>query len=358
MKMAGAYDTSDDRFRSEGGADPLDDFEECGPHLLDDVLTALRVDSSNLFAFDFHGPWAIDIRDTPIPISWTLLEGTVWVFPPSGREPQQFRPGDTFLFPRGTGRSAYVLASSSDVAPVPARDLWQQARLRPFQPGSSGARPHYGSWGTDGTLTRVVSTAFTFNDRQIGPLVAALPELMVVRAGGSEASFIDTLLNFTLRGEDTDKPGFAVLATQTAQMLLVRMVRRYALSLGDDAFGWLAGLGDARIGRALACIHREPKHGWTVAELARVAGLSRSLFAERFLNRVGETPMQYLRAWRIHLAREALTSGEATVAVLAHDLGYQSEAAFRRAFRGLTGQSPSGFRRGTGGRPGRADASK
>lgn len=125
-----------------------------------------------------------------------------------------------------------------------------------------------------------------------------------------------------------------MLATQTAKLLLFHVIRKYALSVDNSTVGWLAGLCDPPIARALSSIHREPALHWSVAALARAAGLSRSVFAERFVARVGQTPMQYLRAWRMHLAREALSSGRTTVTELARDLGYQSEAAFRATSAG------------------------
>lgn len=129
------------------------------------------------------------------------------------------------------------------------------------------------------------------------------------------------------------------------QALLALIIRQHALSNDSSASGWLAGLGDPHIARALTCIHRQPDRDWTVTALSQAAELSRSLFAKRFLERVGQTPKRYLRDWRLHLAGEALASGHVTVAALTQKLGYRSEAAFRTAFRHATGQSPREFRR-------------
>lgn len=312
--------------------------------LLGEMLASLRVDSSALYVFDFHEPWGVLVDELPIALSWTVMEGSVWMMSP-GAEPIVFHRGDTFLLPRGTGRRSYVLASSPEATPIPGEQLWRDAQLVGFEPGARIGRPMHMRWGGDGACTRVISTAFGFSDRQLGPLVEALPEVIVVRAAETGAEFIDVLLRFPFGRSQTPEPGFSVLAAHTAQLLLVHVVRTYALSLGAGRLGWLAGLGDPPIARALACIHREPEHAWTVAALARAAGLSRSRFAERFSERVGQTPMQYLRTWRIHLAREALTRGTTRVTDLGQDLGYQSDAAFRAAFRRLTGQPPRAFRR-------------
>lgn len=317
------------------------------PDLLSDVLAALCVDSSALYIFDFHEPWEIELDDIPVPISWTVIEGTVWMHVPGG-ERIAFNRGDTFLLPRGGNGKLHVLAAHSDKramrAPARAQDVFRQVQLQGFQSGARMTHPLHARWGGQGPMTRVVSAAFGLSDRQLGPLVAALPELIVVRAPETENDLVDILSRFALDKENAQQPGFSALVTQIAQLLLVHAVRTYALSTGS-ALGWLAGLREPQIARALASLNRQPASHWSVATLARAAGLSRSQFAARFYAHVGQTPMQYLRAWRMHLAREALVDSNIAVSALALDLGYRSEAAFRAAFRGATGQSPREFRR-------------
>ncbi len=317
--------------------------------LLSAVLAALRVDASGLCLLEFREPWGVQIDDLPLSHSWTVLDGTVWMQRP-GTEPIAFHRGDTFLWPRGINRASCILASSIAVKPVPARDLWLEAELEGFELNGSSRHPQCLRWGGTGSLTRVVSTVFTFHNRQLSPLIAALPELMVVRAAETEGGgeLIDALIRFTLGSESAALAGYSALVTQTAQLLLALVVRANALSNLNNSLGWLAGLGDPQIARALASIYHEPERSWTLAALASTAGMSRSVFAERFLARVGQTPMQYLRAWRMHLAGNALAGGNATITTLAQDLGYQSEAAFRAAFRRVTGVPPREFRRNAG----------
>lgn len=314
--------------------------------LLSDVLAALCVDSSALYIFDFHEPWEIELDHIPVSISWTVLEGTVWMHVPGG-ERIAFNRGDTFLLPRRGNGKPHVLVAHSDkrVLRTPARtqEVFQQVQLQGFKPGARMTHPLYARWGGDGPLTRVVSAYFGLSDRQLGPLLEALPELIVVRAAETGNELVDILSRLVPDKQNLQEPGFFALVTQIAQLLLVHIVRTYALSTGS-ALGWLAGLGDPQIARALASIHRQPGVHWSVATLARAAGLSRSEFAARFYAHVGQTSMQYLRAWRMHLAREALGDSNISVSALALDLGYQSEAAFRAAFRRATGQSPREFR--------------
>lgn len=319
-----------------------------GYDLLTEALDALKVDSSSLIAFEFSNPWGIraDFRQ---PFSWTVTEGTVWVIAPQDR-PLRLDIGDTIILPRGTQSGAYLFLSDPGAYPYPLDTLWQETGLPFFVPGQRLGRPIVARWGGKGTeLTGVVSVAFGFQGRGFGPLVEVLPERMIVRASDANGGFLQALLHFCFEneGEGEAQPGFAALATQTARLLLVHLVRTYVLhslgSLGSRG-GWLAGLTDQKIARALSCIHREPSRPWTVATLAAAACMSRSAFAGRFMDRVGQSPARYLRAWRMHLAREALASGR-QIGVLAQDLGYQSEAAFRAAFQRLSGQQPRQFRR-------------
>lgn len=314
------------------------------PDLLSDVLDALRVEESLFCMFEFGDPWGVELEHMPLAMTWTVIEGTVWLLSPDS-EPIAFHPGDTFLLPRGIVEKPYVFASSPDIEPRCAQDLWREAELQGFELGSHSGRRHHVRWGGPGKPTRVISTAFGYGDRGMSPLVSVLPELLFARASEKRGALADVMFRLVLAGESDVQPGLAALVRQIAQTLSVLVVRTHALSSDNRASGWLAGLGDSHISRALASIHREPGHDWTLTALARSAGLSRSLFAERFLARVGQTPKRYLRSWRMHLAREALAGGNVGVAALAHKLGYQSEAAFRKAFQDATGRPPLQFRR-------------
>lgn len=312
--------------------------------LLSEVLDALRVEESLICIFEFGEPWGVELDYMPLAMTWTVIEGTVWLLPSEG-EPTAFHAGDTFLLPRGIVGNPYVFASSPDAKPRSARDLWREAELQGSELGSYSGRRTHVRWGGAGKSTRVVSTAFGFRDRGMSPLIAVLPEILFARTTETKGTLADVMLRLVVAGESDIQPGLAALVRQISQTLAVLVVRTHALSTDNRASGWLAGLGDPHISRALASIHREPGRHWTLTGLARAAGLSRSLFAERFLARVGETPKRYLRSWRMHLAREALAGGSVGVAALAHKLGYQSEAAFRKAFQETTGQPPLLFRR-------------
>lgn len=324
---------------STTGPAPSDSY----PDLLSDVLEALRIDSSALHVFEFSAPWGVNITDFKPGFSWTIIEGSFWLSSPCG-DTCQLTAGDSVVLPRGVGDSSYDFASAPGVATYPANDLWREARMPHFEPGARIDGPGVLRWGGGGTLTRIVSTAFAFEDRLRGPLVDSLPNVMIVRANEAGAEFVEMLLRFPVSSGTHNMPGFGALATQTARLLLIHVVRTFALSR-DGGQGWLYALSDAGLSRALACIHREPARAWSVADLALIAGMSRSAFAKRFHDTLGQSPMRYLCEWRIHLAREALVSGRSTITTVAHDVGYSSEAAFRSAFRRSTGLQPREYRR-------------
>lgn len=311
--------------------------------LLSDVLDALRIDSSALHVFEFSAPWGVRITGFSAGFSWTIIEGAVWCRGPRG-EARMLAAGDSVVLPRGAGDAGYEFVSAPGVAAYPADDLWREARMPHFAPGARIDGPGVLRWGGGGALTRIVSTAFAFEDRLRGPLVDALPDMMVVRANEAGSDFVEMLLRFPVGSGSHQRPGFGAMATQTARLLLIHVVRTFALSR-EGSSGWLVGLSDAALSRALACIHRQPAHPWSVADLATAAGMSRSAFAKYFRDTLGVSPMRYLCDWRIHLAREALVSGRSTITTVAHDVGYSSEAAFRSAFRRATGQQPREYRR-------------
>ena len=310
--------------------------------LLSVALASMKVDSSAIFVFDFFGDWGVEIN-YPHGFSWTVIEGQVFLSLAKGSM-QVFNAGDTFIFPRGTVGKSYTFLGSPQSKAVAAEQLWGEAQLPKFKPGVSLQGPRQVQWGAGAEKgARIVSTAFGFNDRRLGPLVEALPEMMVIRAPQVSLSVLQPILNSCVPGDVEPQPGFTAIAAQSVQLFDMLAVRAYALNRDDIRKGWLGGLSDPKIARALAAVHNQPGRRWSVAGLAKQAGMSRSLFAERFLACVGEPPLRYIGSWRMHLAREALAIGKVSVTTLAQDLGYLSEAAFRTAFKKCSGFSPREF---------------
>ena len=257
-----------------------------------------------------------------------------------------YGPGDTFVFSRGTLGKSYFISSAKErpVTWSSAEDVWAKGNSVQFDPKGGALTPQIIRWGEDsGQLTRIFSFAFSWRDFYYGPFIEALPELINVNSDYSSDFFLNLMTNFLFEEAHPEKPGFGALAMQTSQLFLVHCIRSFAVSQDADGTGWLRGFSDAKLSRALASIHDEPERKWKVAEMGELAGMSRSVFAKRFSSVMGESPMDYLRSWRMHLARLTLEKGDITITKLANDIGYQSEAAFRSAFRKKTGLTPRDY---------------
>jgi AraC-like DNA-binding protein len=149
-----------------------------------------------------------------------------------------------------------------------------------------------------------------------------------------------------VNASQSKRPGAEAVLERMSEMMFVDAVHRYVDMLPDEAKGWLAGLRDRHVGRALALLHGEPARDWTVDALAGEVALSRSAFYDRFIQLVGQPPMQYLTQWRMQLAAKLLRESKAPVAAIALEVGYDSEAAFSRAFKRVAGRPPAAWRRG------------
>ncbi len=184
-------------------------------------------------------------------------------------------------------------------------------------------------------------------DKQLSrPLLDALPRLVRVPLGDDPgAAWLLSLLRRGAEENGAPGPGSGTLLAKLAELLFVEAMRRYIEALPDQQVGWLAGLRDRYIGRALTLMHERPVHDWTVDELAERVGLSRSALAQRFADLLGQPPMQYLTRWRLGLAAAALRGSDRAIALVAEEFGYESESAFNRAFKREFGMPPAAWRR-------------
>jgi AraC-like DNA-binding protein len=194
--------------------------------------------------------------------------------------------------------------------------------------------------------TRIVCCFLGCDERPFNPLLAALPRTIHLSGAGNDAAtgWLATLLNIAVRESGSARAGRDNILARMAELMFVEAIRRYIETLPSAQTGWLAGVPDPVVGQALAALHGEPAAAWTVESLARAVGVSRSVLADRFAEMVGEPPMQYLALWRMQLASRRLLEGE-PVAEVAAAVGYESEAAFSRAFKKLVGEAPATWRR-------------
>ena len=182
-------------------------------------------------------------------------------------------------------------------------------------------------------------------ERPYNPLLTALPQVIHLSARDSDAGsgWLGAVMNVAVRESRAGRPGGENVLARLAELMFVEAIRRHIETLPASQMGWLAGLRDPVVGLALAALHAEPARPWTVEGLAHGVGQSRSVFAERFTEMVGQPPMQYLALWRMQLASHLLGDGQ-SVGRTAEAVGYESEAAFSRAFKKLVGQSPATWR--------------
>jgi AraC-like DNA-binding protein len=199
--------------------------------------------------------------------------------------------------------------------------------------------------GSARQVAEVVCGFLGCDARPFNPLIANLPRVLHVRADSDpQSAHLSSLIALTLAEASEKRAGGESVLARLSELMFIEVVRRHLRKLPPEQEGWLAGLRDPVVGRALSLLHARPSFGWTLEKLARAASLSRSALADRFKQFVGQPPMQYLANWRMQIAAGRLAEGNANVAAVAYEVGYGSEAAFSRAFKKLVGVPPAAWR--------------
>jgi AraC-like DNA-binding protein len=303
------------------------------------------------FLVDARAPWGLALPDGSrlasaiLPraqhvISYHVVtEGACWGG--LGAETQvRLEAGDVLVFPHGDAY-AMSMAPGRPGGPDVAEVLAYMRQM------ASGRMPFTLREGGDGLeRLRLVCGFLGCDVRPFNPLMATLPRLLHVRrAAGSASDPLSQLIAFTLAESREQRAGSECVRLRVSELMFVEVVRRYLASLPAEQTGWLAGLRDPMIGRALTLLHERPAEAWTLEALARDVGLSRSALAGRFAHFVGHPPMHYLTRWRMQVAARLLADGVAKVSAVAREVGYDSEAAFSRAFTKATGVPPATWRR-------------
>jgi len=248
------------------------------------------------------------------------------------------KTGDVLVVPHG---HAYQLASACGL-----RTGWSlNDALGWFRAMACGNLPFVVTEGGSGSERLQVVCGFLGCDTlPFNPVLTALPALTKVRMHHDSANRMKALLEFALAESNCARPGSRSVLLRIAELVFVEVLRSYLTTVSGDGANWLGGLRDPVVGRALARLHTEPGRAWTLPALAHEAGASRSVLAERFATFVGHPPMLYLMRWRMQLAASRLAAGAAPVSAIASEVGYESEAAFCRAFKRVTGVTPASWR--------------
>ena len=317
---------------------------------LSDVLRVAHLTGGVFLHAEFSAPWCIAARVAPEhcapalgPASHLMIfhyvvggELHIRVDGEDG-EGIKIGAGELVLLPRN---DLHLMGSDLNLPPVAGSDI-----IQPPQDGGLFSIHHGGT----GSRTRMVCGFLGCASAEGNPVIATLPALLklnVEEAGAAE--WIRSTFQYAAEQVSAGRPGSETVLAKLSELLFVETVRRYAETLPDSQTGWLAGLRDPFVARALALLHRDVTRPWTLDDLGREVGLSRSALADRFTRLIGMPPMQYLASWRMQVASQKLRDTRASLAQIAENIGYDSEASFSRAFKKVFGAAPATWRRANG----------
>jgi AraC-like DNA-binding protein len=303
---------------------------------LGEALHFLRMNGAFYCRSELTAPWGLTLPPMPGYIWFHVVTSGRLSLETEEGHTQWVRPGELALVPHGKG---HRLRSEPGAPAPPILEL-------PLEQVSD--RYEMLRHGGGGALTILICGAVRFDHPAACNLVEILPQTIHIQASESpQIDWMQSTLRLMAAEARELRPGGEAVMTRLADILVIQALRSWIETDPAAHTGWLGALRDPQIGRAIALIHREPARQWTVASLARELAMSRSAFSARFSDVVDEPAMQYLTRWRMQLAHDALKEERATVAELAHRLGYRSEAAFARAFKRVVGVPPGAVRRGS-----------
>jgi len=307
--------------------------------VLAEILRAQRLRGTVYFRADFREPWGLDIRGGEFANFHIVAQGQCWLRFGEPESTRRLETGDVVLFPHG---SPHALLHAPHAEAVPASELVgggditdDESECRAF--GGSGA-----------VTTTLICGHFEYDKRYPHPLFETLPTIVHVKASSqSNADWLTTAGRLAAAQSTTGRIDDSVIVDRLAEALLMQALLGYVAEMNEvESSSFLAAVQDQCIGRALNLIHEDIAREWTLNELAQEAGVSRSVFAERFRELVGESPILYLARWRMLKARELLLDTSLSMAQVADAVGYQSEFSFAKAFTRLFGAPPGTVRSG------------
>lgn len=325
---------------------------------LSDLLRAVRFRGALFYYIEGAAPWvaeappACDLIPAILPGAEHMIEfhgivkGSCWAAI-VGEPPIRLDEGDVILFPQG---DPHVMSSAPGMrAPYVDMSLFFSPRppQLPYSLSLRDAEVTTARLDGGGRERATIVCGFLGLDaRPFNPLLAALPRVLQVRGSTLGAdSWVSTFLRAVVTESNQRRPGGEAVLERMSEMLFVEVLRRHLDSLPPEQTGWLAGMSDPAVGRVLAMLHARPGDPWTLEKLSEEAGFSRSSLHERFVHFIGQAPMQYLTRWRMQVAAGLLRDTSAKLARISLEVGYESEAAFSRAFKREVGVSPGAWRR-------------
>lgn len=263
-----------------------------------------------------------------------VARGNCWLSVDGIADPIPLTGGDCFLVAPGT---SYILRDDPGTTPV---SFCQVA------PKNGRNVAHYGGGGTP---TTIISGFLSFETASLKPVTQLLPNLILIKADQAHALALHTTLQLLASEMSEQRPGSEVVSNRLAEVLFIQTLRAHIASGGDCCNqGWLRAIFDPRVGAAMRSIHENVNNPWTVESLAGAAGMSRSAFAYRFKELLGQTPLDYLTQWRMQKAIQLLQQDDRKLVDVAQSVGYESDAAFSKAFKRILGVTPGDYRRNVG----------
>jgi AraC-like DNA-binding protein len=314
---------------------------------LSDLLRVVKLTSAVFLDAEFSEPWCVRSEGNrgarfglppetgPVCFFHVLIEGRCRARLLDAKESAELATGDLLLFPND---ASHLMGSDLAAPPALADDI--------VHPPTQDRSLNWIRHGGGGAITRFVCGFVAFDRRLCGTVLEALPAMLrIPLADGPQGSTFAAMVDLAVAETASPRPGGASMLTRLSEVLFVEAIRRHIETLPEEQTGWLAGLRDRFVGKTLSLMHAEPARSWTVDELGTAVGLSRSALAQRFNELLGQPPMQYLTHWRLTLAAQQLANTAQPVGTIADAIGYESEAAFNRAFKREFGVPPAAWRK-------------
>jgi AraC-like DNA-binding protein len=313
--------------------------------VLSEVLRAVKLDGALFYNAEFSAPWAahsIDAHTVTSSLSPSSQHVIIFHLVTEGRgyahiegddRPIPLNAGDILIVPHG---DAHILGNGPSVTPVERAQVLKQV----LSEGLKVSR-----MGGGGEITKFVCGYMACEPQLSRVFLGGLPPILKLSIRDDvSGQWLENSIRYSVDNVDPSRPGDETVLAKLSEVLFVETLRRYIALLPSEQTGWLAGIRDPEVGKTLALLHRKPAHPWTIATLANEIGVSRSVLIERFRRYLSESPIAYLTRWRLQLGAQLLTSTSSSVAQIATEVGYESEASFNRAFKREFSLPPARFR--------------